>query len=873
MGLLERLASTLAGGEDLGEQIRAGIEAAVAEGNDGNWAAAEVSLLALCEAHPSEPAVHVALAEVRRQRQDDEGAVLAFGRAVDLAPSSTEGWLGLGEALVRLGRPEPAREALRKVLARSNDPARRARAHVGRGRIAMAFGEPARAVRELRAAADLEPADYEVAHELGLALLRAQEPEAWSWLVRAAHSPTANPHWIVAAADAAPNPAEAESLLREGLASLSDSAEPRARALLQAALARRLVEAGRVEAGTRFAEAARAADPDHPLAAAALSLCLEAAGQYAEALGLAETAARLGQPEAPERLVRLALGARDPGALGRVEGIAAAQAFAVGACREADLVVLGTLAPDEESRRFVARAQAPGEVPKGNLFALLSYARTLAAANAELAPLLPDAARAVEAFDRPLLVAVMGEFNTGKSSFVNALCDERVAPVGVTPTTATINILRHGPGGGRVLYHDGRAEELSKEAITPFLNRVDDARAAGIRVVEIFVPLELLRRVEIVDTPGLNSLRPEHEAIARGFLTQADAIVWLFAVGQASKATERDALSLARAAGKRVLGVLNKADQASAEEIAETKAHVLGQLNDEIELLLPLSTRGARPGAADGGLNEVRAALEERFFSHARALKRQTALGWLRTFLVSAEAALGPTRSEAGADQHQAEPIDRTETAFRGALAAERVRLTARLEAGFRQAAAEVAELLEPRRWPFSEGRSADADWAYLLDLLEDAVFEATEVTAKEVARSTRGGPPLPVVAAVERFRAFARGIFRGGTAERILRDSAGGPGARSTVSQLQRALAAYVPDPEAELLAPLERAGLAVYAAARTRLRRERAEAEMRALLEQERLRRPLAELARAVDELAPVKIEAPAAPAVAPGPGAGEG
>ena len=51
-------------------------------------------------------------------------------------------------------------------------------------------------------------------------------------------------------------------------------------------------------------------------------------------------------------------------------------------------------------------------------------------------------------------------------------------------------------------------------------------------MVEIFVPLDLLQRVEVVDTPGLNSLRPEHEAIARGFLTDADAIVWLFAVGQ-----------------------------------------------------------------------------------------------------------------------------------------------------------------------------------------------------------------------------------------------------------------------------------------------------------------------------------------------------
>ena len=102
-------------------------------------------------------------------------------------------------------------------------------------------------------------------------------------------------------------------------------------------------------------------------------------------------------------------------------------------------------------------------------------------------------------------------------------------------------------------------------------------------MVEIFHPLEVLRRVEIVDTPGLNSLRPEHENVARDFLVDADAIVWLFAVGQAAKATEKQALGLAHAAGKRVLGVLNKIDRASDEEIAQVSAHVGQSLGDLVD--------------------------------------------------------------------------------------------------------------------------------------------------------------------------------------------------------------------------------------------------------------------------------------------------
>ncbi|HTG50542.1 MAG TPA: dynamin family protein, partial [Gemmatimonadales bacterium] len=42
------------------------------------------------------------------------------------------------------------------------------------------------------------------------------------------------------------------------------------------------------------------------------------------------------------------------------------------------------------------------------------------------------------------LLVVAGEFNSGKSSFINALLGERVLPEGVTPTTDRINLLRHG---------------------------------------------------------------------------------------------------------------------------------------------------------------------------------------------------------------------------------------------------------------------------------------------------------------------------------------------------------------------------------------------------------------------------------------------
>jgi tetratricopeptide (TPR) repeat protein/GTPase SAR1 family protein len=902
VGLLDRLATSLAGGEDLPDEPRAEVERAFAEGAAGDWAGAVRRLRAATERHRDLPALFVALGDASDRAGDDEAAVAAFGRAVDLSPHMVDGWLGLGEALVRLGRFEPAREAMRKVLARTLEPSRRARAHAGRGRIALALRESARAVRELREAADLAPLDPGIAHDLGRALLAENDPEASSWLARAAHAPDPDPDWILAAAEAAPSPAIARALLSSGLDVIGEG-RPVERAQMEAALCRLLVKqaafagagadgAGgqsELDAAEALARAAISHAPSAPVGEQVLSVLEETRGRIPAALAAAERALALGAVLDLPRLLRLALTAQDRAACLRIAEAAArngaanaetarllsaARAFAQGIATDDDLVALGLLVDTPEAREFVADAASPGPVPEGgSCYALLGYAQRLATSTPALASLVPLTARAVEAFDRPLLIAVMGEFNAGKSSFVNALCGEAVAEVGVTPTTATINVLRYGPRGGRILYHDGRAEDVSPTALAGFFAGLSDQQAGAIRLVEIFRPLELLSRVEIVDTPGLNSLRPEHEAIARGFLNDADAIVWLFAVGQAGKATERDALTLARAAQKRVLGVLNKADQASEDELAEIERHVTSSLGDLVEVVVPLSVRGAiaaqKAGATatdDGGLAGVIAALEERFFRHARDLKAKSALVSLSRFVaeagkLTASASMNPDGGGAApnagdtSDLHARlrAALGAREETMMGVLAAMKLATRARLESGFRQAAAELADTFEPRpvRIIGERGPSPDEDRRFAIELLEDAVFEATSFAARELEAAAVGGPPLPIARAIERFSAYARGVFRGGRLDQILGPD--GPGAAGLVKRpdpgkLARALIAIMPDVDAELFTPLSTAVTAAFAEARAAADEAERRAALRRLIQAARVERPLADLAAAV-------------------------
>ena len=65
--------------------------------------------------------------------------------------------------------------------------------------------------------------------------------------------------------------------------------------------------------------------------------------------------------------------------------------------------------------------------------------------------------------DELFLLVIVGEFNSGKSAFINALVGSQVAEEGVTPTTAQINILQYG-------------ETLERQVREPSLHVITRAR-------------------------------------------------------------------------------------------------------------------------------------------------------------------------------------------------------------------------------------------------------------------------------------------------------------------------------------------------------------------------------------------------------------
>ncbi len=140
----------------------------------------------------------------------------------------------------------------------------------------------------------------------------------------------------------------------------------------------------------------------------------------------------------------------------------------------------------------------------------------------------------VDQLDELFLLVIVGEFNAGKSAFINALLGSRVVQEGVTPTTSQINVLQFGEAPGRV------------------------ARDASLHVIT--APAPILREVHIVDTPGTNAIIREHEAITADFVPRSDLVLFVTSADRPFTESERAFLEKVRAWGKKVVIVINKID-------------------------------------------------------------------------------------------------------------------------------------------------------------------------------------------------------------------------------------------------------------------------------------------------------------------------
>jgi small GTP-binding protein len=137
------------------------------------------------------------------------------------------------------------------------------------------------------------------------------------------------------------------------------------------------------------------------------------------------------------------------------------------------------------------------------------------------------------------MLVIVGEFNSGKSAFINALVGADVMPEGVTPTTAVINLLRYG---------EQQTETMSPDGI----------------IIRTF-PADFLEEITVVDTPGTNAIIREHEALTQRFVPRADIIFFVTSTDRPFTESERAFMEAIREWGKKIVLVISKIDMAREE--------------------------------------------------------------------------------------------------------------------------------------------------------------------------------------------------------------------------------------------------------------------------------------------------------------------
>jgi len=869
-------------------------------------------------AKPEHGQALIALGDARLIGRDPARALAAFERALELRPGDPAALVGHGLALVGLASYEPAISSLGRAVAEAaGDRGILADAYRGLGIAWRRRGDIDKAIRELRKAVAEDSDDIDARAALGEALVADAGPyagaydEALRHLERAAaaDAPPALALYALgrmslvdgavalaierlgrarAIAERDPTPLGAQLrfdvIVAQGDAALAArdahgahgfflealQVEPR-RADLHAKLAQTHRSIGNLDAALASFERALALGAGASTLRAAVDTAIAAADPLRQARWASDllaidpgdvraivargAAMAADQPDAARALLELAAARDDVDAhvwlarLALARDPAAAQASALAALR---------VAPRHgPARQLLTEAHAallgaPGEA--ADIGELARFLQKVVGSRRELGHLVGDVSRAAASLDAPLMVTVMGEFSSGKSSFVNAFIGADVAPTWITPTTPTINVVRYGRDrGGRVVSADGATVELGWDALMAHLRALTPEAARAIDRVEILVPLPQLEKIHIVDTPGLNSIQPEHEATARGFIARADAIVWVFTASQGGKATEKRALRSIRDEGKRVLGVLNKADQLGPDDTAEVVQFITGELGDLVETVVPFSARRAlawkrAPAAAGGGdaltgngnWTVLEAALEQRFFQQARQLKRDGCARALRAVVGEARGAVDAVRQHAGAAAEAAragrdELLAAVHAFTGGTVIAERKALSEASTTLYRRAAREVLDLVRPRRLPFSSHTATVADRDYLIALLSsgfDAAIDggrrrvAAELTrsarlAEAAARTLSTALGVDVVGDLrraaddqiglalsrvfDRARAFLRGYLEGGYVEGFFRNDV--PRLELAEDAVYHALVKGAPDLDRELGEPLARA------------------------------------------------------------------
>lgn len=170
-----------------------------------------------------------------------------------------------------------------------------------------------------------------------------------------------------------------------------------------------------------------------------------------------------------------------------------------------------------------------------------------------------------------LMLPLVGEFSSGKTTLINALTDSKALETATKPTTATIYEIHFGAERSHALSvsADGTTQEITD------LGALKNETLADTPLVALYdTSTRVPATTVLVDTPGLSSSDPKHREALVNFLPQADAILMVVDINQQITRTLVDFIETMKLSKRPIFLVLTKSDTKAAEEVEQAKQYI-----------------------------------------------------------------------------------------------------------------------------------------------------------------------------------------------------------------------------------------------------------------------------------------------------------
>lgn len=211
-----------------------------------------------------------------------------------------------------------------------------------------------------------------------------------------------------------------------------------------------------------------------------------------------------------------------------------------------------------DAAELLARAVVDESATEGELARIADEARTVANRLRE------------KRFD----IAVVGEFNRGKSTLLNKLLHRGILPAGVLPVTSIVTEVTYGDREQvQLQFEDGSDQVIDLRDLDKYVTEeANPGNRHHVATARVVMPSNVLRNgAVLVDTPGVGSIFRHNSTVAREMILKADGAIMVMSADTPITDAERSLIKLLGQRAEQTFYVLNRTDHIEAHELQRVR--------------------------------------------------------------------------------------------------------------------------------------------------------------------------------------------------------------------------------------------------------------------------------------------------------------